>query len=171
MADKISVIVPAYNNAPWLPRCLDSLCAQNHEQLEIIVINDGSTDDTAAVLDDWAARDSRIRAIHKENGGVTSARLRGVAEATGDWLGFVDGDDVVEPWMYERLLENAQAHGADIAHCGQQVVFPDGRTSVVSDDGKLRVQDHLTGLRDLLDGGLVESGLCANSTEKSCLQG
>lgn len=171
MAEKISVIVPAYNGAPWLARCLDSLLAQTCEEIEIVAVNDGSTDDTGAVLDACAQKDSRIKAIHKENGGVTSARLRGLAEATGDWIGFVDGDDIVEPWMYARLLENARAYNADISHCGQTVVFPDGRTSVVCDDGSVREQDHLTALRDLLDGGLIESGLCTKLYQRELFEG
>ena len=169
--EKISVIVPAYNIAPWLTRCLDSLLAQTHENLEIVVVNDGSQDDTAAVLDGYAARYENIKAIHKENGGVTSARLRGVAEATGDWLGFIDGDDIIEPQMYARLLENAYAYGADISHCGHQVLFPDGRIGYVHNTGEVRPQDPLTGLKDLLDGGLIESGLCTKLYRRELFNG
>ena len=115
---KISIIVPAYNIEAPLPRCLNSLLAQEYSNLEIIVVNDGSKDDTGAVMDAYAAKDSRIKAIHKENGGVTSARLRGVAEATGEWIGFCDGDDFVEPDMYARLMKNAADHNAQISHCG-----------------------------------------------------
>ncbi|MGN0978390.1 MAG: glycosyltransferase family 2 protein [Faecousia sp.] len=158
--ERISVIVPAYNTAPWLPRCLDSLMDQTYENLEVIVVNDGSTDDTKAVLDAYAWEHPRVRAIHKENGGVTSARLRGVKEASGSWIGFMDGDDEVEPEMYAHLLENAKASGADISHCGHQVLFPDGRVEAVHGSGVLRQQDRLTGLQDLLDGGLIESSLC-----------
>jgi len=171
MADLISVIVPAYNNAPWLPRCLDSLLAQTHENLEIIVVNDGSTDDTASVLDSYAAKHDCIKAIHKENGGVTSARLRGAAEAKGDWIGFIDGDDEIEPQMYAHLLKNAHAHGADISHCGHQILFPDGRVSFVHNSGVLRVQDHLTGVRDILDGGEVDSSLCTKLYRRKLFEG
>lgn len=157
--DLISVVVPVYNTAPWLPRCLDSLLAQTYENLEILVVNDGSRDDTGAVLDSYAARYSRIRAIHKENGGVTSARLRGVAEAKGQWIGFVDGDDEIEPDMYARLLQNAKACGADISHCGHKTLFPDGRIVCVHSSGAVRYQDRMTGLQDLLDGGRMESSL------------
>ena len=160
MGNRISVVVPAYNIGQWLPRCLDSLLAQTWEAMEIIVVNDGSKDDTAAVLDRYAAEHSNIKAIHKENGGVTSARLAGAAAAAGDWIGFMDGDDEVEPQMFRRLLENALACDADISHCGHQVVFPDGRVSYVHNSGVLRQQDRLTGVRDLLDGGEVESSLC-----------
>ena len=76
-SQKITVIVPAYNTAPWLVRCLDSLLNQTYPDLEVIVVNDGSTDDTGRILDAYAAEHPRVRAIHKENGGVTSARLRG----------------------------------------------------------------------------------------------
>ena len=160
MADLISVVVPAYNNAPWLPRCLDSLLAQSYDDLEIIVVNDGSSDETAAVLDGYATKSDRIKAIHKENGGVTSARLWGVAEASGDWIGFIDGDDEIEPHMYAWLLENARKHDADISHCGHQILFPDGRVSYVHNTGNFRIQDRLTGVRDILDGGEVDSSLC-----------
>ena len=103
--ETISVIVPAYNIARWLPRSLDSLLAQTHKNLEIIVVDDGSADNVREVLAEYTAKYPNIRAIHKENGGVTSARLRGIREATGTWIGFMDGDDYVEPWMYARLLE------------------------------------------------------------------
>lgn len=169
--EKITVIVPAYNTAPWLSRSLDSLLAQTYENLEIIVVNDGSTDDTKAVLDDYAAKHGRIKAVHKKNGGVTSARLRGVAEATGDWIGFMDGDDIIEPEMYAHLLENAHTYGGDISHCGHQVHFLDGRISYIHNSGQLRQQDNLTGMRDLLDGGLIESSLCTKLFRRELFEG
>lgn len=169
--ERICVVVPAYNAAPWLPRSLDSLMAQTYPDLEIIVVNDGSTDDTRQVLEEYAGKYPQIKAIHKENGGVTSARLRGIREATGDWIGFMDGDDVIEPWMYQRLLDNAHAHQAEISHCGHQVLFPDGRVAYVHNSGQLRVQEGLTGARDLLDGGLVESSLCTKLFRRELFSG
>ena len=100
--ETISVIIPAYNVAPWLPRCLDSILAQTYPKLEIIVVDDGSADNTRQVMEDYAARDARIRPIFKENGGVTSARLAGVAAATGEWVGFADGDDAIDPDILTR---------------------------------------------------------------------
>lgn len=170
-SEKISVIIPAYNIGPWLGRCLDSILSQTHENLEIIVVNDGSKDDTAVVMDAYEENHPNIKAIHKENGGVTSARIRGAAEATGEWVGFIDGDDVIEPEMYARLLQNAHDHGADISHCGHRVLFPDGRIDYVHNTGELRVQDNLMGLRDLLDGGLIESGLCTKLYKRSLFEG
>ena len=158
MDNKISIIVPAYNIETYLARTLDSILAQTYRNLEIIVVNDGSKDGTGAVLDRYAARDPRIRAIHKENGGVTSARLRGLAEATGEWIGFVDGDDLAEPDMYERLLENSLKYDADISHCGYRMVFP-SRVDYYHNTGKLLEQDHDSGLRDLICGSFVEPAL------------
>lgn len=169
--EKITVVVPAYNTATWLSHSLDSLLAQTYENMEIIVVNDGSTDDTGAVLDDYAARHDCIKAIHKENGGVTSARIRGVAEATGNWIGFMDGDDIIAPDMYAHLMENAKKFDADISHCGHQVHFLDGRISYVHNSGTLRQQDNLTGMRDLLDGGLIESSLCTKLFRKELFDG
>ena len=169
--ERISVVVPAYNAGPWLPRSLDSLLAQTYPNLEIIVVNDGSTDDTRQVLEEYAGKYPQIKAIHKENGGVTSARLRGIREANGEWIGFMDGDDVIEPWMYQRLLDNAHAHQAAISHCGHQVLFPDGRVAYVHNSGQLRLQEGLTGARDLLDGGLVESSLCTKLFRRELFSG
>ncbi len=169
--EKITVVVPAYNTGPWLARSLDSLLAQSYENMEILVVNDGSTDNTRDVLDAYAAKYDHVRAIHKENGGVTSARLRGVSEATGQWIGFMDGDDLIDADMYRRLMQNAKAYGADISHCGHQVVFLDGRISYVHNTGVLRQQEGLDGVRDLLDGGLIESSLCTKLFRKELFAG
>lgn len=161
MADvKISVIVPVYNLEKELPRCLESILAQTHRNLEVIAVDDGSSDGSREVLTEFAARDSRVMPVFKENGGVTSARLRGVAESSGDWIGFVDGDDEIEPDMYERLLANAEKYGADISHCGYRMVFADGRVHYFHNTGLLAEQDQITGLRDLLSGSKIEPGLC-----------
>ena len=139
----ISIIIPAYNIENYISTCLDSLLAQTYRDLEIIVVNDGSKDGTGAIMDTYAARDSRIMAIHKENGGVTSARLCGVKAATGDWIGFVDGDDIIEPDMYERLMANAVKHGADISHCGYRMVFPSGKVDYYYNTGRIVEQDNV----------------------------
>ena len=155
----ISIIIPAYNLEKELGRTLDSVLAQTYENIEVIVVNDGSKDGTAAVMDAYATRDSRIKAIHKENGGVTSARLRGVAEASGDWIGFVDGDDDIEPDMYERLMKNALEHGADISHCGYKMILPSGKIRQYYGTGRKIIQDNHTGVKDLLEGRFVEPSL------------
>ena len=168
---RISVIVPAYNNAPWIGRCLDSLLAQTYENIEIIAVDDGSLDNTYAIMCAYAEKDSRVKVIHQENAGVTAARLRGVEEATGEWIGFVDGDDMVEPWMYEHLISNACKYGADISHCGYVLIFSDGTHQKHSGTGVLRYQDRNTAIRDLLEGKLIESGLCNKLFKYDLFQG
>ena len=114
----ISIITPVYNVRPYLPRCIDSLLAQTYTDLEIILINDGSTDGSGAICDEYAKKDSRIRVIHQANAGVSSARNAGLAVAGGDWIGFVDSDDWAEREMYKRLLQAAEDNGKQIAVCG-----------------------------------------------------
>lgn len=167
----ITVVVPAYNCAPRLPGCLDSLLAQTCRDLEIVVVDDGSQDDTWQILTEYAARDSRVSPIHQENGGVTSARLRGVAESTGRWIGFADGDDVLEPQMYQRLMENALDHDADISHCGFQVIYPDGCVEQLHGTGILKIQDRQTALRDLLEEKIVEPSLCSKLFKRELFAG
>ena len=158
MENIISIIIPAYNIEQYLGATLDSILAQTYSNLEVVVVDDGSKDCTGSIADAYAFGDSRIKVIHKENGGVTSARLRGIAEASGDWIGFVDGDDYIEPNMYERLLENALKYKADISHCGYQMVFPD-RVDYYYNTGRVVLQDRMSGLKDLLAGNFVEPGI------------
>lgn len=99
----LSIIVPVYNMEKYLPKCLDSIMAQTLKDFELICVNDGSTDESQRVLEEYAARDSRIRVVRKENGGSVSARKAGLAEACGLYVGFVDSDDWIEPEMYEKL--------------------------------------------------------------------
>jgi len=169
--ETISVIVPAFNIATWISRSLDSLLAQTHKDLEIIVVDDGSCDNIREVLTAYTGKYPKIKAIFKENGGVTSARLRGVEEASGDWIAFMDGDDFVEPQMYGRMLENAKKHGADISHCGHQIHFPDGRIEYVHKSEDIFTQDHFTGLHDLLDNIRVSLSLCTKLYRRELFAG
>lgn len=171
MADLISVIVPVYNVADDLPRCLDSILAQHYPNIEIITVDDGSSDHSGEVLDQYAQLHPSIHVIHQKNGGVTSARLRGVAEASGEWIGFVDGDDEIEPDMYERLLDNALKYEAEISHCGYQMCFPDGRVNYFHNTRILEKQDKITALRELLSGERVEPGLWNKLFHKSLFEG
>lgn len=160
MDNKITIIIPAYNIEKYLPVTLDSVLAQTYENIEAIVVNDGSKDGTGAVIDQYAAKDPRIKAIHKENGGVSSARLKGLEAATGDWIGFVDGDDYVEPEMFAHLLANALAHDADISHCGYQMVFPDGHIDMYYNTGRKECLDRSSSVQALLRGECIEPSLC-----------
>ena len=106
MGEKISVIVPVYNVEQYLERCVDSIINQTYTNLEIILVNDGSTDNSGKLCDELAKKDERIRVIHKENGGLSDARNRGIDEAESDLVGFIDSDDYIDSDMYEVLLKN-----------------------------------------------------------------
>lgn len=164
---KISIIVPVYNLQDYLERCIDSILSQTHQNLELLVVDDGSIDNSRNIINKISESDERIVPIFKENGGVTSARLTGIEQATGEWIGFVDGDDEIEFDMYELLLNNAIEYGADISHCGYQMVFSDGRINYFHNSGCLVQQDRTTALKELLDGSLVEPGLWNKLFHKS----
>ena len=112
----ISIVVPVYNLEKYIAVCLDSILAQTYQNLEIIVVDDGSKDGSADVIRKYAEKDSRIIPVYKENGGVTDARMRGLSECSGEWIGFTDGDDVIEPDMFERLLIIASSYRTDFKH-------------------------------------------------------
>ena len=117
MDKKISVIVPVYKVEEYLCRCVDSIINQTYKNLEIILVDDGSPDGCGKICDEYAERDSRIKVIHKENGGPSSARNAGLDAVTGDYIGFVDSDDYIDPAMYEHMISFMQEHGADIVVC------------------------------------------------------
>lgn len=113
MEKVISVIMPIYNVAAYLPECLDSLLAQDYKALEVILIDDGSKDESGAICDDYAAKDSRIRVIHQQNGGAAAAKNAGLRIATGEYLSFVDSDDYLEPNVYGYMVSLLESSGAD----------------------------------------------------------
>ncbi len=161
MDQMISVIVPVYNVAPYLTNCLDSILNQSYKKLEIITVDDGSSDGSGIILDEYKERyPETIKVIHKENGGVTSARLVGVRAAKGKWIGFVDGDDEIETDMYERLLQNAVRFNAEISHCGYQIIVNKGeRIHYFHNTGCLVLHNRYTGLQELI-AGATEPSLC-----------
>lgn len=114
----ISVIVPVYNVKPYLKKCLDSIIEQTYRDLEILVIDDGSTDGSGAICDDYAKKDSRIKVFHTGNQGLSAARNLGLDKAKGEYFGFVDSDDWVEPNMFEVLLNRAVITDSEAICCG-----------------------------------------------------
>jgi glycosyltransferase involved in cell wall biosynthesis len=112
---KVSIIVPIYNVEKYLRQCLDSIVSQTLKDIEIILVDDGSTDNSPAIVDEYAAKDKRIVAIHKPNGGLGHAYNTGVANATGEYIGFVESDDWVEPDMFELLYNAVKKYDADIS--------------------------------------------------------
>ena len=122
---KISVIVPVYKVEPYLDKCVSSIVNQTYSNLEIILVDDGSPDNCPAMCDAWAEKDSRIRVIHKPNGGLSDARNAGMAAATGELMAFVDSDDRIATDMYEHLYQRLTEDSSDIAACGVQMVWTD----------------------------------------------
>lgn len=122
----VSIIIPVYNVEEFLVRCLDSVAAQNYQNIEVLLIDDGATDKSGAICDEYAVRDSRFIVFHKSNGGVSSARNLGIERANGEYICFVDSDDTVEPDMVQDMVKNAQEHDADITCSLLDVVEIDG---------------------------------------------
>ncbi len=113
----ISIIVPVYNVEKYLNRCVESIANQTHQELEILLVDDGSSDHSPEICDAWAKKDHRIQVIHKPNGGVSSARNAGLDSTKGDYIAFVDGDDYIDLDMYEIMLREIVENGADAARC------------------------------------------------------
>ncbi|WP_227166600.1 glycosyltransferase, partial [Enterococcus faecium] len=112
---EISIIVPVYKVEKYLRKCVDSILAQTFTDFEVILVDDGSPDNSGKICDEYAEKDNRVRVIHKENGGLSSARNAGIDVARGKYLGFVDSDDYIDEDMYEILYENLKIHDADIS--------------------------------------------------------
>lgn len=110
----ISIIIPAYNVEKYVKKCIDSVINQTYKKLDIIIVNDGSTDNTGNILDDYAIKDNRIRIIHKENGGLPNARNRGLKYVKGDYVMFLDSDDWLEPSCCELIIKEIQNENADL---------------------------------------------------------
>lgn len=117
-SSKISIIVPIYGVEKYLRQCIDSILHQTYENLEILLVDDGSPDECGAICEEYAQMDHRIRVIHQVNGGVSSARNTGLEAATGDWIGWVDPDDWVEADMFELLVTEGEQEMADVVICG-----------------------------------------------------
>lgn len=151
LSGKVSVIVPIYNVEEYLPRCIGSIINQTYKNLEIILVDDGSPDNCPQMCDDYAERDARIKVIHKENGGVSSARNAGLEIVTGDYIGFCDPDDWIDGDMFETLMKYATEYDADIVRCDCYLEYCDGthRHSGDGNDG-VRIIDKEQALKETL---------------------
>ena len=117
LENMISVIIPVYNVEKYLQRCVDSILNQTYRDLELVLVDDGSLDNSGLMCDAYAAQDPRVRVIHKENGGVSSARNAGLDAAKGDYITFVDSDDYIDACMYEKMMAKAEMHNCDVVMC------------------------------------------------------
>lgn len=157
--DMISIIVPAYNVESYVKKTIESILKQTYTNIEVICVDDGSKDNTFQRLKFIAASDKRARVFTKENEGVTKAREFGYEQAQGEYFGFVDADDIVEPDMFERLYQNMKKYDTDISHCGYVVDKLDGGKEYFYNTGRLAKQDTAEGVKALLHGSF-EPGLC-----------
>lgn len=139
MKDVISVIVPVYNVAAYLPQAVESILNQDYQQLEVILIDDGSKDESGAICDRYAARDSRIRVIHQKNGGAAAAKNAGLRVATGEYLSFVDSDDYLEPNVYGYMVGVLKEEGADVAQFAFRNVYKNRAEDMVLHTGRTQV--------------------------------
>ena len=133
MKEMVSVIIPVYKTEQYLDRCIESVVNQTYKNLEIILVDDGSPDNCPKMCDEWAKKDSRIKVIHKKNGGLSDARNVGIDCATGEYLSFIDSDDFISNQMYKKMLNSIENFNADLAVCGIET-FYDGQTPDVMVD-------------------------------------
>ena len=143
--DLISIIVPVYNMEQYMERCVNSIINQTYSNLEIILVDDGSTDRSPAMCDEYALKDARIKVVHKANGGLSDARNAGLKVATGAYIGYVDSDDWVELSMYQKLYESCIENDAQVAVCRYAKAYQDriergghGKVTAFDRDGVLK---------------------------------
>lgn len=149
-SDLISVIVPVYNVENYIRKCLESIIHQTYSKLEIIIVDDGSTDKSGIICDEYAKKDDRIKVIHKKNGGLSDARNVGLKSACGNIVGFVDSDDTIDSRMYEILYKNMQDTGADISICDYQRVEDNHTVNQISFQNNIIICDKMEAFKKLL---------------------
>lgn len=149
---KVSIIVPVYNVEQYLKRCVDSILAQTYVDFELILVDDGSPDECGNMCDEFAKKDGRIKVLHKENGGLSSARNAGIEVALGEYIGFVDSDDWVTSDMYEHLVDLVDAYKCEIASASY--VFSNGESLLRQPEVKIKKYNSTEALHYYLQEGM-----------------
>lgn len=167
---KLSVIIPVYNCKTYLADCLDSVIHQTFRELEVIVIDDGSTDGSSEICDEYALKDKRIRVIHQENKGVSAARNAGIKVMSGELVSFIDADDTLDLDMYDFLISKMNLYDADISHCGYKHIVGD-EIRLVHDTGEIYVQNSDEALECLVGGKLFVGSLWNKIIRSELIQG
>lgn len=165
----ISVIVPIYNVENFLDECIKSIANQSYKNLEIILVDDGSTDNSSQICDAWKQTDDRVRVIHKENGGSSSSRNEGLNIAKGDYIGFVDSDDYISEFMFEELLNGLIKSDSKISYCNIYRVSANGSSwlmNPVTNEKKLNVYQTIDGIFY----GDIDTSVCTKLFEKSLFE-
>ena len=154
---KLSIIIPVYNVKGLIDRCIQSVLSQTFRDYELILIDDGSSDGSAEKCDNYERKDDRVRVIHQKNSGQSYARNVGIKMAKGEFVGFVDSDDYIEPLMYESMLESAEKNDADIVVCKLQLVEPTGKIIKVVGYDDTHVFNKLEATREILKDDMIPS--------------
>ncbi|MFJ8352992.1 glycosyltransferase family 2 protein [Bacillus paramycoides] len=168
MNPKISIIVPVYKVERYIHKCIDSILMQTFEDFELILVDDGSPDTCGEICDRYADKDIRIKVIHKENGGLSSARNAGLENAKGDYIGFVDSDDWIEPDMYELLYGMCVEQGCDIAICSSQIHY--SNKIVTSSNHPFIIHDRNTAMKTMLEGKLYDEVVWTKLFKRNLLE-
>lgn len=156
MDSLISIIVPVYNVEKYLEKCINSIINQTYKNLNIILINDGSTDNSGKICDEFKSKDSRIKVIHKENGGLSDARNAGLKIANGEYIGFVDSDDYIAPDMFETLYNLTQKYDAEISIVSFYEIY-NTKTIGVRDSRQLQQMNKIEAIKELLLDSKIQS--------------
>lgn len=147
----ISVVIPVYNVQDYLDRCVESIAKQTYENLEVILVDDGSKDGSPKKCDEWAKKDNRITVIHKQNGGVSSARNAGIDKAKGEYISFVDSDDWLESNYFQEMLNILSNNNVEYITCGYKRVYEDGKIEEFNNDGSTLVIDSSEYIKEVLN--------------------
>ena len=170
MGDKISVIVPIYNVEPYLRRCIDSIINQTYKNLEIILVDDGSTDGSGEICNKYEQQDERIRVIHKKNGGAADARNKGLEVMTGKFVSFVDSDDWIEYNFYENMIEQAIKYNADIVVSNYNYVSDNGDIICrYEKNDKVRYNTE-EAMNEMIHDGFIQAVIWNKLYLKSCIK-
>lgn len=167
---KLSVIIPVYNIESYIGRCIKSVQEQEYENIDIILIDDGSKDDSGIICDEYANHDKRIKVIHKENEGLSAARNSGIVAADGEYVVFIDGDDFIEKGMFQELMLACNNDGVDVSLCHHQ----DDYANVTLTTTKEMEAFYCTGreaLAFMLQGGKIPGTACAKIIKKTIIDG
>lgn len=157
---EISIITPVYNTERYLAQCIESILSQTFTDWELILVDDGSTDMSGKICDEYAMRDQRIRVIHKSNSGVADSRNMAIAEAKGNLLGFVDADDWIEPEMYQTLYDDMTGQKADVSTIGYSLDWTNMSRPRQKDTSIFRVLDHDEAMALTYEDQLIQSIFC-----------
>ena len=168
MKPLVSVIVPCYNSEKYIERCIISILNQTYNNIEIIIIDDGSTDSSLDIIKRLSNNYDNIKYIHQSNSGVSAARNKGLSNANGDYITFVDSDDTILPEMYETLMELIVSHKADISHCSYQRI-KGNNIKKLGGTNLVEVYDSKTALAYLLKGEKFSPSICNKLYSKKCI--